>query len=290
MIYAVIAYMLPNIVTGIGSAFFSYADIEPIEISGQYLSAYNIFTLSNSVLGVSSAMGFVTAVVMIVFGIVLLSGKKWGAVAMGVAMSVATLVSAVPVSVLIGISFAFFAYCLIYGLFFGVLSVGLVITIVFAYLFLILAAYLLAIFVALTAIVCGIFLTSFIGWLFYSFSAMLSCRADRVGKTSAFGIVLKIFAAPLVALGGLSQITLPAIIFAALAVFGIFGEALPALGTIISILFVVLLVLGGIILISLVSIPMLAIGMIISVKCKPDKQSEIDEQAEASEEETIIAE
>ena len=227
IVYAVIAMVLSNI-----SQYMGVYDTD------MYLSLVNL----NTFIGVGSVASNIMFVVMIAFGIALMCGKRWGALAMGASMATLSLVNIVPLMSIIGeivFNDANLFAMAIPVLFFNLVTVN-----------------------------------AALGWFVYALSGLFANIANNKGKISIVAIVLKILSVPGVVIAGSNQILFPVVMLAVAGAFKVFSDFLY-----------IVVVFGLAVLAAQISLFILALGMILSVRCKPDcKAAKKDSEDKAKEE------
>ena len=178
--------------------------------------------------------------VIIAFSAVLLCGKRWGSIGMGAAMATATGLGTIP----------FF------------IAAGSTLANRFEWSAIIIPAIHLLL----------IALLGFLGWVCYAASGLFSAKAEDGKKKSVAAIILKIVSAPLVALSGLNQLIFMTVIF--------ITETKMSSLTFEFVLESVIFPYGIIIILALASLLILAVGIILSVKCSPRNMPEIKAKEE----------
>jgi len=187
-----------------------------------------------------NGMSFTVMAVIIAFSAVLLCGKRWGSIGMGAAMATATGLGTIP----------FF------------IASGSRLAIRFDWSAIIIPAIHL-LFIALLG---------FLGWVCYAASGLFSAKAEDGKKKSVAAIILKIVSAPLVALSGLNQLIFMTVVF--------ITETNMSRLTFEFVLKGVICPYGIIIILALASLLILAVGIILSVKCSSRNMPEIKAKEE----------
>ena len=244
MAYAVIAYMLPQLIFNVFGNLLGNVG---------YYNIYMLATLINSVIGVSTASAFCTFVIIIACSIALLCGKRWGATAMGASMSVLSIVNILPLTMIIKEIFVEWIINMVAG-YRGGLGLEILKIVIILLICIIIVSF--------------VTIPAFISWILYSIAGSFANRADKKEKVSVFGIILKVLAAFGAVIPGFTQITLPIIAFIIIAFLGGMGT----IGDGLLIILIGLFVLGFMLLLANLSLVLLFAGMILSVKCFPDKK------------------
>lgn len=245
IVYATLALLLANLVP------------EIVEFAlGSSYGAYGSF---GTLIGAGQVIMWATFIVTVAFGIVMLCGKRWGSVALGASMATTSVVAAVPMLVLSGIINCYAMLFIMYG-YTGSDMVGAAIVI-----WMLLCIFLL--FITLPA---------FVGWGLYAMAGAFSNAANNKDKKSVTALVLKIVAAALLVIAGYNQLTY---------LINICFIVFLAAGMIIDFVVVLIFVFGVFIVLALVSLPILAAGIVLSIKYKPDDAPcLIDEKEQKGEE------
>ena len=247
IVYATLALLLANIVP------------EIVEVAlGSSYRAYGSF---GTLIGAGQVVMWATFIVTVAFGIVMLCGKRWGSVALGASMATTSIVAAVPMLVLSGTVTCAAMLSLMYGY----TGSDMVVTAI-------------VIWILLGIFLLFITLPAFVGWGLYAMAGAFSNAANNKDKKSVAALVLKIVAAALLVIAGYDQLTyLINICFIVFLAAGI--------STLIEFVVILIFIFGVFIVLALVSLPILAAGIVLSIKYKPDDAPcLIDEKEQKGEE------
>ena len=102
-----------------------------------------------------------------------------------------------------------------------------------------------------------------LSWFMYALAGLFATIANNKGKRSITAMILKVLSAPGVVIAGLNQILFPILMLA-------IADTAITLSDVVYII----LVFGLVVFVSQVSLLILAAGMILSVRCKPDCKAE----------------
>ena len=247
IVYATLALLLANIVP------------EIVEVAlGSYYGQYGSF---GTLIGAGQVVMWATFIVTVAFGIVMLCGKRWGSVALGASMATTSVVAAVPMLVRSGTVTCAVMFTLMYGY----TGSDMVVTAI-------------VIWMLLSIFLLFITLPAFVGWGLYAMAGAFSNAANNKDKKSVTALVLKIVSAVLLVIAGYNQLTyLINICFIVFLAVGI--------GTVIAFVVILIFVFGVFIVLALVSLPILAAGLVLSIKYKPDDAPcRIEEEEQKDEE------
>ena len=247
IVYATLALLLANIVP------------EIVEVAlGSYYGQYGSF---GTLIGAGQVVMWATFIVTVAFGIVMLCGKRWGSVALGASMATTSVVAAVPMLVRSGTVTCAVMFTLMYGY----TGSDMVVTAI-------------VIWMLLSIFLLFITLPAFVGWGLYAMAGAFSNAANNKDKKSVTALVLKIVSAVLLVIAGYNQLTyLINICFIVFLAVGI--------GTVIAFVVILIFVFGVFIVLALVSLPILAAGIVLSIKYKPDDAPcRIEEEEQKDEE------
>ena len=247
IVYATLALLLANLVP------------EIVEFAlGSSYGAYGSF---GTLIGAGQVVMWATFIVTVAFGIVMLCGKRWGSVALGASMATTSVVAAVPMLVLSGI----INCAVMFSLMYGYTGSDMVVTAI-------------VIWILLGIFLLFITLPAFAGWGLYTMAGAFSNAANNKDKKSVTALVLKIVASALLVIAGYNQLTyLINICFIVFLAAGI--------STVIEFVVILIFIFGVFIVLALVSLPILAAGIVLSIKYKPDDAPcRIDEKEQKGEE------